>query len=88
MVAYLTDLGLLGRRYAPGDILIFRSKALYHGVSHWRPLGIAKNREVTPGRVSHVYFSHSSVFDILKDKPSGWNLNTMGGSLPGRSDKI
>ncbi|KAJ3476324.1 hypothetical protein NLI96_g11237 [Meripilus lineatus] len=60
--AVLPDLGLKFR-YAPGDILIFFSDALYHSILPWTPSVKAKDDFLSPGRVSWVFNTHR---DILK----------------------
>ncbi|KAJ7861146.1 hypothetical protein B0H14DRAFT_2743132 [Mycena olivaceomarginata] len=66
---YLPDIGMkLSHRQ--GDILIFMSGLLYHC-----PEGI------TPGRISHVFFSPQNSITQLEGKPEGWMARTMGGTF-------
>lgn len=66
-------------RYNPGDIVIFRSPYLFHGISQWEPGVMLPDHTCTPGRVSWVHFTHANVVEKLKDKEPGFFAN--GGSL-------
>jgi hypothetical protein len=59
-------------RYNPGDVIIFRSPYLFHGVSEWTPGPMISQDSYTPGRVAWVHFTHSDVHEKLKDKPPGF----------------
>lgn len=48
----------LSYSYAPGDILIFHSSALYHMVTPWRPSEGKGKDGITPGRIARVYTTH------------------------------
>jgi hypothetical protein len=58
--------------HRPGDILIFRSKILYHGVTTWVPKGDVDKFGVTPGRTSHMLHTKSSIIPFFKGKGLGW----------------
>ncbi|KAI0337478.1 hypothetical protein BDW22DRAFT_1339734 [Trametopsis cervina] len=79
---FLPDLKAKLRRYGRGDIVVFRSRALVHGVFTWKPVGISNTNSVSAGRVSHVFFNHDTAFNILKNKPVEWRMRTAGGALP------
>lgn len=59
-------------RYAPGDIVIFRSPYLYHGISPWIPSPMVPSNTCTPGRVSWVHFTHADVVEKLWNKPANY----------------
>jgi hypothetical protein len=55
--------------------------ALYHGIGEWRPQpGISEDR-VTPGRVGNVWFFPHSSYELLKDKPPNWSIESAGGTI-------
>jgi hypothetical protein len=68
--------------YRPGDVVIFRSKALYHGVTTWVPKGDISERGVTPGRVSHVLYTKRNAVDKAADRFPGWARQTNLGREP------
>jgi hypothetical protein len=39
-------------RYNPGDVVIFRSRYLFHAISHWTPGPMVQEDKCTPGRIS------------------------------------
>ncbi|KAJ7864114.1 hypothetical protein B0H14DRAFT_2574554 [Mycena olivaceomarginata] len=76
---YLPDIGMKVS-YQPGDILIFMSGLLYHCVGKWSPAVGISPEGITPGRISHVFFSPQNSIAQLDGKPEGWMMRTMGGS--------
>jgi hypothetical protein len=75
------DLGLVFR-YQPGDTVIFRSRALYHGVTSWIPDGDVDRWGVTPGRVAHVLYTKLNATQFTKGKGPGWVRKTNVGTMP------
>ncbi|KAJ7483131.1 hypothetical protein B0H11DRAFT_1914874 [Mycena galericulata] len=75
---YLPDIGMK-LSYRQGDILIFMSGLLYHCVGKWTPTGGISPERLTPGRISHVFFSPQKSIPQLEGKPEGWMVRTMGG---------
>jgi hypothetical protein len=69
-------------RYRPGDVIIFRSKALYHGVTTWVPTGDINQFGITPGRVAHVLYTKISAVEQAKDRLPGWARTTNMGREP------
>jgi hypothetical protein len=69
-------------RYRPGDVILFRSKALYHGVTTWVPTGDINEFGVTPGRVAHVLYTKASAIEQAKDQLPGWARTTNMGREP------
>jgi hypothetical protein len=65
------DLGLVFL-YRPGDVLMFRSKALYHGVTTWVPKGDINPLGVFPGRTAHVLYTKDSAMKWALKKGSGF----------------
>jgi hypothetical protein len=41
--------------YRPGDIVIFSSPYLFHGISHWEPGPMLSHHKCTPDRVAWVH---------------------------------
>ncbi|KAJ7815114.1 hypothetical protein B0H14DRAFT_2603730 [Mycena olivaceomarginata] len=76
---YLPDISMK-LSYRQGDILIFMSGLLYHCVGKWSPGGEVSPEGITPGRISHVFFSPQNSIAQLDGKPEGWMIRTMGGS--------
>ncbi|KAJ7814338.1 hypothetical protein B0H14DRAFT_3747792, partial [Mycena olivaceomarginata] len=74
---YLPDIGM---KLSAGDILIFMSGLLYHCVGKWSPAVGISPEGITPGRISHVFFSPQNSIAQLDGKPEGWMMRTMGGS--------
>lgn len=68
---YLPDLNLC-LAYNPGDVVIFRSPYLFHGIGKWTPGPMVPQDKCTPGRVSWVHLTHRDVHEKLKDKPKGF----------------
>lgn len=70
-------------RYKPGDIVIFRSPYLYHGIGPWEPGPMLPGHTCTPGRVSWVHFTHEDVVEHMVGKEPGyfakgtWTLGKM-----------
>lgn len=62
-------------RYNPGDVVIFRSRYLFHAISHWTPGPMVQEDKCTPGRISWVHFTHADVHEKLVDKPIGFFRN-------------
>lgn len=52
-------------KYAPGDIIIFYSSALWHAVAPWQPLTTACKDGITPGRVARVLTTHWAQIRVL-----------------------
>jgi hypothetical protein len=75
------DLGMVFR-YQPGDVLIFRSSALFHGVTEWWPEGDISSLGVTPGRVAHVFYTKQVTIERLHGKQEGWGYATNVGKAP------
>jgi hypothetical protein len=75
------DLGLVFL-YRPGDVLMFRSKALYHGVMTWIPKGDINPLGVMPGRTAHVLYTKESALNYTKKKRSGYAWRTNLGKEP------
>ncbi|KAJ7906109.1 hypothetical protein B0H13DRAFT_1619670 [Mycena leptocephala] len=75
---YLPDIGMK-LSYRQGDILIFMSGLLYHCVGKWSPGRGISSDGITPGRISHVFFSPQNSIAQLDGKPEGWMMRTMGG---------
>ncbi|PVF91921.1 hypothetical protein CPB86DRAFT_845750 [Serendipita vermifera] len=71
----LADLGLVFL-YRPGDILMFRSCALYHGVTTWLPRGDISPLGITPGRTAHVLYTKDCTVEYTKGKYPGWAWKT------------
>jgi hypothetical protein len=71
--------------YRPGDILIFRSRALYHGVTTWTPRGNIDDLGVIPGRTAHVLYTKSATVNFAKHRGSGWAHMTGVGKEPLRA---
>ncbi|TCD65480.1 hypothetical protein EIP91_002564 [Steccherinum ochraceum] len=66
--AYIPDLKLK-LRYAPGDLIVFHSRFLWHMIGPWLPKVMAPGSPLTPGRVSMVYTTHvDTARDILAKK--------------------
>lgn len=70
------------RSYRPGDVVIFLAGDLYHAVGKWKPVGTVDDEGLTPGRISHVYFTPEASFNDLIDKPPNWSKRTVGGRFP------
>lgn len=70
---------LLVFRYRPGDIIIFRSRALYHGVTTWLPNGDINKHGISPGRTAHVLYTKKSTNDFTKGRPPLWASMTAVG---------
>ena len=69
-------------RYAPGDICIFFSSAIYHKVERFVPKVQTQeesNQNITPGRIGTVFFFPEASFEILQDKNEGWGYKTAFG---------
>jgi hypothetical protein len=82
--AVFPDFGLVFH-YRPGDVLMFRSKALYHGVTTWVPKGDINRLGVMPGRTAHVLYTKASSVDFTKGMGSGWaHLTNVGRELKPR----
>ncbi|KAG1830810.1 hypothetical protein EV424DRAFT_1305306, partial [Suillus variegatus] len=79
--AYFTDLKLK-LKYGPGDVIIFLSGDLYHGIGEWKPLQGLDANNITPGRIGNVFFSPAASVEFLKGHEEGWFKSTMGGQLP------
>ncbi|KAJ7757874.1 hypothetical protein B0H14DRAFT_2976374 [Mycena olivaceomarginata] len=77
---YLPDIGMK-LSYRQGDILIFMSGLLYHSVGKWSPGKGISPEGITPGRISHVFFSPQNSITQLEGKPEGWMARTMGGTF-------
>ncbi|KAJ7930338.1 hypothetical protein B0H13DRAFT_1547700, partial [Mycena leptocephala] len=77
---YLPDIGMK-LSYRQGDILIFMSGLLYHCVGKWSPGKGISPEGITPGRISHVFFSPQNSITQLEGKPEGWMARTMGGTF-------
>ncbi|KAJ7812879.1 hypothetical protein B0H14DRAFT_2855792 [Mycena olivaceomarginata] len=75
---YLPDIGMK-LSYRQGDILIFMSGLLYHCVGKWSPGKGTSPEGITPGRISHIFFSPQNSITQLEGKPEGWMARTMGG---------
>jgi hypothetical protein len=52
---------------------------LFHAVEEWEPVPGPAAHSVSPGRASTIYFFPARSFEELKDKPKGWNVNSMSG---------
>ncbi|KAJ7790590.1 hypothetical protein B0H14DRAFT_2939020 [Mycena olivaceomarginata] len=76
---YLPDIGMK-LSYRAGDILVFMSGLLYHCVGKWTPKGGITPEGITPGRISHVFFSPQNSIAQLEGKADGWMKRTMGGA--------
>lgn len=64
-------------------MIIFMSGALYHAVEKWEPMTQREEHgDLTPGRVSTVFFFPKKSYDALKDKPELWHIDTVGGRFP------
>lgn len=59
-------------RYEPGDIVIFRSPRLFHGIGPWKPKPMLAEDTCTPGRVSWVHFTRREVMEQMGDKEPGY----------------
>lgn len=71
------DLGLVFR-YRPGDVLLFRSRSLYHGVTTWTPRGDINPLGVMPGRTSHVLYTKKPVMELLGQGSGSVHLTNAG----------
>ncbi|KAJ7809628.1 hypothetical protein B0H14DRAFT_2524617 [Mycena olivaceomarginata] len=72
-------------QYAPGDLCLCFAGALYHGVEEWEPLPVDEEdtlNNITPGRISTVFFFPEKSLATLEDKAAGWGRDTAGGLLP------
>lgn len=65
--------------YGTGELIIFRSDALWHAVEDWKPKPMRHDDILTPGRVAWVHFIHKAAVDRFKDKSSNWNVLTSSG---------
>jgi hypothetical protein len=69
----------------PGDLCFCFAGALYHSVEEWEPLPTGEEdalNNITPGRISMVFFFLKKSLAALEDKPAGWARDTAGGLLP------
>lgn len=80
--------------YRPGDVILFRSRALYHGVTMWVPKGDVSDLGITPGRTAHVLYTKNAAVRMAsanKFKP-GYVYKTANAKQPAirpvDSDKI
>jgi hypothetical protein len=58
------------------------SGALYHCISKWWPAAVPEevaNQNITPGRISTVFFFPETSLHFLEGKPRLWSKSTMGG---------
>ncbi|KDQ49258.1 hypothetical protein JAAARDRAFT_51809 [Jaapia argillacea MUCL 33604] len=78
---YVPQLGMK-LAYKPGHVALFMSSSLYHSIGDWKAVGQKSVNDVTPGRIGHVFFTHSATLKLLQDKPPGWNINTLSGNRP------
>ncbi|THH33078.1 hypothetical protein EUX98_g1091 [Antrodiella citrinella] len=62
--AILPDLGLK-LTYAPGDVILFHSSALWHMIAPWVPKDKKRRHKLTPGRMSRVYTTHVNTLEML-----------------------
>ncbi|KAG2109525.1 hypothetical protein DEU56DRAFT_920321 [Suillus clintonianus] len=77
---YLPDLKLK-LSYRPGEVIILMAGALYHSIGEWTPApGVSKDG-LTPGRIGNVWFFPHSSYEVLKDKPANWALQSAGGTI-------
>lgn len=62
-------------KYAPGDIIIFDSAALWHAVAPWQPLTTPCKDGITPGRVARVKAPHGCTRGLTRTHT--YRLNTL-----------
>ena len=57
------------------------SGLLYHRVGKWTPKGGITPEGITPGRISHVFFSPQNSIAQLEGKADGWKKGLWVGRL-------
>ncbi|KAJ7860965.1 hypothetical protein B0H14DRAFT_2576314 [Mycena olivaceomarginata] len=63
-----------------GELCTWQTLDSYHCVGKWSPAVGISPEGITPGRISHVFFSPQNSIAQLDGKPEGWMMRTMGGS--------
>ncbi|KAJ7812200.1 hypothetical protein B0H14DRAFT_2857533 [Mycena olivaceomarginata] len=76
----LPDIGMK-LSYRQGDILIFMSGLLLPLRREWSPGKGISPEGITPGRISHVFFSPQNSITQLEGKPEGWIGKDHGGTF-------
>ncbi|KAJ7454100.1 hypothetical protein FB451DRAFT_951597, partial [Mycena latifolia] len=69
-------------QYSPGDLCAARFNVLYHAVSPWQPTTVPTElsaKQITPGRISTVFFTPEKALLVLKEHLPGWMRRTVGG---------
>ncbi|KAJ6485082.1 hypothetical protein C8R47DRAFT_1072886 [Mycena vitilis] len=71
--------------YRAGDLCICMAHALYHSVSHWKPVAPPlhlQKQAITPGRISTVFFSPAKSRQTLAGKEDNYMVARGGGMYP------
>jgi hypothetical protein len=58
--------------YEPGDVIMFLSGSLFHGIVDWKPKLSLKTDALTPGRIEYVYFSHTQGVEGFERQEPGF----------------
>jgi hypothetical protein len=65
--------------------VIFLAGSIYHAVETWAPSSSIQKygiTGITPGRIGHVFFSHTSALQILEKEEPGWRNASFSGLWP------